>query len=142
MIYLANDHAGFELMNNIINYLKSNDIAYEHVGAFTYDSKDSYALYTLRANQKVAKDDNNLGIYVCGTGIGTSIMANRNKHIRAALCHNAEFANLARRHNNANVLALAGRYLTIDHAIPIINTFLNTNFDGGRHQERVDDLSK
>ena len=92
MIYLACDHAGFSLMQDIITYFKENNIAFENMGAFSYDAADNYALFTLRANQKVALTDSNFGIYICGTGLGTSIIANRNKKIRAALCHNTEFA--------------------------------------------------
>lgn len=137
MIYIANDHAGFDLAIKIVKYLESKNLEHEHVGATTYVKTDNYVEHTLRANKRIVEHENAVGIYLCGTGIGTSIAANRNKKIRAALCHSVEFAYLARFHNNANVLVLPGRYLTDDQAYEIIDTFLETPFEGGRHIERV-----
>lgn len=137
MIYLACDHAGYDLMQKIIAYLKKENIDFENIGALTYDAKDNYVYHTLKANKKVSLSQDNVGIYICGTGIGTSIAANRNKKIRAALCHNAQFARLARFHNNANVLVLPGRFMSIVTAKKVITTFLQTPFEGGRHIERV-----
>ena len=88
------------------------------------------------------ENPNNIGIYICGTGIGMSIAANRNPKIRAALCENVKFAHLARAHNNANVLVLSGRFMSKTKAISIIKEFITTNFEGGRHQKRVRKLSK
>lgn len=142
MIYLACDHAGYDLMQKIIAYLKKENIAFENIGALTYDAKDNYVYHTLKANKKVSLSQDNVGIYICGTGIGTSIAANRNKKIRAALCHNVEFARLARFHNNANVLVLPGRFMSIVTAKKVITTFLQTPFEGGRHIERVNLLEE
>ena len=88
------------------------------------------------------ENSNNVGIYLCGTGIGMSIAANRNQKIRAALCTTANFASLARRHNDANVLILPGRYVSRQKAISIIKVFLTTNFEGGRHAKRVKKLKE
>ncbi len=142
MIYIANDHAGFDLAIKIVEYLKNKNIKHEHVGALEYVKTDNYVEHTLRANKLVVENEGAMGIYLCGTGIGTSIAANRNKKIRAALCHSVEFAYLARFHNNANVLVLPGRYLTDEQAYEIIDKFLQTPFEGGRHIERVEMLGK
>lgn len=137
MIYLACDHAGYELMQKIIEHLKILNLPFENVGALTYEKTDNYVIYTIKANKKVMLNPDNRGIYICGTGIGTSICANRNKKIRAALCHSVEFAKLSRLHNNANVLVLPGRFMDEKTAFEIVDTFLNTQFEGGRHAERV-----
>ena len=88
------------------------------------------------------ENSNNVGIYICGTGIGMSIAANKNPKIRAALCSNTTYAALARKHNDANVLVLAGRFLNKQKAIRIIKVFLTTNFEGGRHTRRVKKLKE
>jgi len=90
--------------------------------------------------QEMKKYANNVGIYICGTGIGMCMAANRNPKIRAALCNSANLASLARRHNDANVLVLGGRFITKSKAIRIIKVFLTTNFEGGRHAKRIKKL--
>lgn len=142
MIYLANDHAGFALMEQVKQILVAEGYTFEQVGAITLEPSDSYVTYTRLANKKVVESETNFGIYSCGTGIGTSIAANRDKGIRAALCHSVEFASLARRHNNANVLVLPGRFMDETLAKQIVLTFLTTSFEGGRHQHRVEELAK
>ncbi len=142
MIYLASDHAGYELTQQVAKFLTKQNIPFELVGAKTYDAGDNYVTYTRLANQKVLNDQTSFGIYSCGTGIGTSIAANREKGIRAALCHNVEFAELARKHNNANVLVLPGRFMNPTMAKKVVTTFLNTAFEGGRHADRVNMLGK
>lgn len=142
MIYLASDHAGFELTQKVTKFLTKQNIPFELVGAKTFDASDSYVSYTKLANKEVLKDDANFGIYSCGTGIGTSIAANRQKGIRAALCHNVEFAELARKHNNANVLVLPGRFMSETTAKKVVLTFLNTAFEEGRHAERIKKLEE
>ena len=137
MIYLANDHAGFELIAYVKKVLDQMGLPYEHVGNKTLQAGDNYVTYTKKANEKVAKDDENIGIYSCGTGIGTSIAANRDVRIRAALCHSPEFAKLARKHNNANVLVLPGRFTKKTVAKKIVKTFLAYQFEAGRHTKRV-----
>lgn len=142
MIYLANDHAGYEMIAYVKTVLDRMGVTYVHVGNKKLESGDNYVTYTRRANALVAKDPENMGIYSCGTGIGTSIAANRDYKIRAALCPSAEFAKLARKHNNANVLVLPGRFMKKATAKKIVKTFLAYQFEAGRHQKRVNMLSK
>jgi len=137
---IGSDHAGFELKERIKEHLKQ--IGYEVVdeGTSSSDSVDypDFAAKTASESLKRAC----VGIVICGTGIGASIAANKVKGIRAALCHDGYTAIYARRHNNANVLALGGRVIGVDLAIQIVDLFLGTEFDGGRHQRRIDKISK
>ena len=139
MIILACDHAGYKLKEQIKDFFNRENITTIDVGTYSNDSVD-YPDYAKLGNQKVLESPNNIGIYVCGSGIGMSIAANRNTKIRAALCNSIKFAELARRHNNANVLVLSGKYTSKVKAISIIKTFLTTKFDGGRHLKRVKKL--
>lgn len=136
MIILASDHAGFLLKEDIKKFFKKENITTIDVGCYSMEPAD-YPDFAKSANQKVLENDNNIGIYICGTGIGMDICANRNPKIRAALCPNATYARLARQHNNANVLVLGGRFTRKRKAIKIIKEFLTTQFDGGRHQRRL-----
>ncbi len=141
MIILACDHAGYELKEEIKAFFNKQNITTIDVGTYSKERVD-YPDFAKAGNQKVLENANNIGIYICGTGIGMSIAANRNPKIRAALCNTPKFAELARAHNNANVLVLSGRFLNKTKAISIIKTFLTTNFEGGRHQKRVRKLNK
>lgn len=136
MIILASDHAGFLLKEDIKKFFKKENITTIDVGCYSMEPVD-YPDFAKSANQKVLENDNNIGIYICGTGIGMDICANRNPKIRAALCPNPTYARLARSHNNANVLVLGGRFTRKRKAIKIIKEFLTTQFDGGRHQKRI-----
>ena len=136
MIILASDHAGFLLKEDIKKFFKKENITTIDVGCYSMEPVD-YPDFAKSANQKVLENDNNIGIYICGTGIGMDICANRNPKIRAALCPNPTYARLARSHNNANVLVLGGRFTRKRKAIKIIKEFLTTQFDGGRHQKRL-----
>lgn len=139
MIILASDHAGFLLKEDIKKFFKKENITTIDVGCYSMEPVD-YPDFAKSANQKVLENDNNVGIYICGTGIGMDICANRNPKIRAALCPNPTYARLARSHNNANVLVLGGRFTRKRKAIKIIKEFLTTQFDGGRHQKRIKKL--
>ena len=139
MIILACDHAGYKLKEQIKDFFNRENITTIDVGTYSNDSVD-YPDYAKLGNQKVLDSPNNIGIYVWGSGICMSIAANRNTKIRAALCNSIKFAELARRHNNANVLVLSGKYTSKVKAISIIKTFLTTKFDGGRHLKRVKKL--
>ena len=139
MIILASDHAGFLLKEKIKKFFKKENITTIDVGCYSMEPVD-YPDFAKSANQKVLENDNNIGIYICGTGIGMDICANRNPKIRAALCPNPTYARLARSHNNANVLVLGGRFTRKRKAIKIIKEFLTTQFDGGRHQKRIKKL--
>ena len=141
MIILACDHAGYELKEGIKEFFNKENITTIDVGTYSKDSVD-YPDFAKAANEKVLQNSNNVGIYICGTGLGMCIAANRNPKIRAALCESTTFASYARRHNDANVLVLAGRYINKTKAIRIIKVFLTTNFEGGRHAKRIKKLKE
>jgi ribose 5-phosphate isomerase B len=138
-IAIASDHAGFRLKNIIKNHFKEHD--FNDVGTHTEDSCD-YPDYAQLAGEEVASGRADAGIVICGTGIGISISANKVKGIRAALCTHEFMAEMSRRHNNANVLALAARVTGDDLAIKIAEVWLKTDFDGGRHERRVEKIGK
>lgn len=144
MIYLANDHNGVEKMKYIASWLTKHGYEFKWVGATEYDKTDSYVTYIKQANELV-KAENNFGIYLCGTGVGASIAANRCKGIRAVLCNMPKTAYFGRFHNNANVLVLSGGYKGYPKMCnlklnKILKTFFTTQFEGDRHIERINDL--
>jgi ribose 5-phosphate isomerase B len=139
-LVIAADHAGFELKEEIRGYLQVQKYAVEDCGVFS-GAASNWAEYGARAAAKVAGDpENTVGIMICGSGIGMSIVANKFRNVRAALCHNEYAARMARSHNNANVLALGARVVDKEKALQIVAIFLNTGFEGGRHQVRLDYL--
>jgi len=133
-ILLAADHAGYALKSTLIERFQATYQPYTDLGTYTSDSVD-YPDFAQRLVN--AMTDDTVGILICGTGIGMSIAANRFPGIRAAVAVTPEMARLARLHNNANVLALGGRLIDAETAIGIVNTFLATNFEGGRHDRRL-----
>ena len=137
MIVLASDHAGYLLKEEIKKFFNKENIIAIDVGCYSREQLDDYPDFAKAGNQKVLEDPRNVGIYICGTGIGMSIVANRNPKIRAALCYGEQFASLARRHNDANVLCLPGRFMSKRKAIKIVKVFLTTDFEGGRHARRI-----
>lgn len=138
-IYLAADHGGFELKDQIRDWLVQDNYDVVDLGTNSEDSVD-YPEYGHKAGEAVVSDEGSLGIIVCGTGIGISIAANKIKGVRAALCHCAEYAKLTKEHNNANILALGGRFVDFETAKNIVTTFLSTPFEGGRHERRVNKI--
>ena len=136
MIALGCDHGGFELKQEIMRHLESKGLEYKDVGTFSTDSCD-YPTYGELAARAVADGECRRGIIVCGTGIGISIAANKVKGIRAALCGDCFSAEMTRRHNDANILALGARVVGPGLALKIVDTFLETPFDGDRHTHRV-----
>lgn len=137
MIALGCDHGGFELMKEIIEFLDANGYAYKNFGTFTSDSVD-YPVYAKAVAKSILSGECNLGIIVCGTGIGISIAANKFPGIRAALCTNSFMARATREHNDANILALGGRVVGTELAMDIVKTFLTTPFsDDERHSRRI-----
>ena len=138
-IAIGSDHAGFELKKRIIEYFDHNKIDYTDYG--TYDAEHAdYPDFGVLVGKKISAGEHEKGIIICGTGIGISISANKVKGVRAALCTSDYMAEMARRHNNANILALGGRTTTIDLALRMIRIFLETKFEGGRHATRVDKI--
>jgi len=140
-IALGADHAGYVLKEAIKEFLSQKNIEYKDFGTFKLDSCD-YPEFSYKVSTAVAQNEADLGILVCGTGIGMCITANKIKGIRAALVYNEETAKLSRLHNNANVLCLGGRMLKEDEAVRIVDIWLNTSFEGGRHENRLNLITK
>ena len=141
MIAIGSDHGGYALKKEIMKHLDEKGIVYKDFGTYTEDSCD-YPVYGEMVGKAVVSDECESGIIICGTGIGISIAANKIHGVRAALCHDCYSAEFTRRHNNANVLALGGRVIGGGHALKIVDIFLNTDFEGGRHARRVDLITK
>jgi ribose 5-phosphate isomerase B len=135
-IIVASDHAGFKLKEFVKRELGDRSIPVEDVGVFSEERSD-YPIFIARAASKVSSGAFRRGIVLCGSGIGASIVANRFKNVRAALCVTPEMAKLSRRHNDSNVLALGERITPPEVAAKILSVWLDTPFDGGRHETRV-----
>lgn len=136
-IAIASDHGGFEMKEAIKQHYKEFDML--DLGTNTPDSVD-YPDFAKKMVQTLFAKKADLGILICGTGIGISIAANRYKGIRAALIYNSEVAKLAKQHNNANVLVFGGRTMDVDDVINSIDTFIQSEYEGGRHQRRLDKI--
>ena len=136
IIALGADHAGYLLKEKIKKYLTAKKLQYKDYGTFKLDSCD-YPEFGYKVSQAVATQEANVGILFCGTGIGMCITANKIKGIRAALANDVESAQLSRLHNDANILCLSGRNLEENTAMQIVETWLNTSFEGGRHEGRL-----
>ena len=136
MIYVGSDHGGFELKEHVTEYLKEKGLKFEDCGTFTADSCDYPDIAENVAN-KVVSDKGSFGILVCGTGIGISIAANKVKGIRAACCSDTFSARYTRKHNDANILCFGGRVIGPGMAEELIDAFLESDFEGGRHSKRV-----
>lgn len=141
-IYLASDHAGFELKDFLLSELKKLKISAVDLGCDSASASVDYPDYANKLCQKIRKNSADFGILICGSGIGISIAANRHKNIRAALCHSAKAAKLSRAHNDANVLCLGARMIKNKLALLVVKAFLTAEFEGGRHECRVAKLSK
>lgn len=137
IIGLGCDHGGYELKEKIKAHLGEKGIEVKDFGCDNTNSVD-YPEYGKLVGNKVASKEVDLGIVICGTGIGISIAANKVKGVRGALCTNTTMAKLTREHNNANVLALGARIIGDVLALEIVDTFLESEFEGGRHQRRID----
>ena len=135
-VFLASDHAGFVLKQKISKFLISKGINILDLGTKNSSSVDYPDFAHLLAKKMKAKN-NDIGILVCGSGIGMSMAANRHKNIRAALCHNIKSAKLSRMHNNANVITIGSRLTKKELALKCVKVFLKTPFDGGRHLRRI-----
>lgn len=147
-IFIASDHAGFELKNQVVQFLKKQNLNISDLGTYNLDSVD-FPDYANRVCEKL-KEANTLhtpritsyGILICGSGQGVAMRANKYSHIRAALVYNDEIAKLSREHNDANIICLGARFCTIENAEKWINIFINTAFSEGRHRQRVDKTSQ
>lgn len=140
MIALGNDHTGYELKQAIIQYLEEKNIEYKDFGCGKQTSSD-YPEFAKAVGKAIQTKECELGILICGTGIGISIAANKMEGIRAALCHDCFSAEATRQHNNANILALGARIVGVGHALKIVDTFLNTDFSNDeRHIRRINML--
>jgi ribose 5-phosphate isomerase B len=139
-IVIGSDHAGYELKEFVKNYLVEKGVEVEDKGAYSLESVD-YPDFAKKVSEAVL-EENILGILICGTGIGVSIAANRHPGVRAALCQTEFGARMARAHNNANVLCMGARVVGIGLAESIVNAFLSTEFEGGRHARRVDKIER
>ena len=135
-ILIASDHAGFQLKEDLKEYFK-NDLEFIDFGPDSSDSVD-YPDYAHKLSQNISDNENSFGLLICGSGIGMSMVANRYKDVRAALCINEKMAKLSREHNNANVLVLGSRLISCQEAIKCFNMFFKSNFEGNRHQARLD----
>jgi len=138
-ISIGSDHGGFELKEFIKKYLIEKGYEIEDEGCFSRESVD-YPDYGKKVAKKVSVGEVPIGILSCKSGIGMSIVANRFKNVRAALCNNEESAYMSRAHNNANILVLGAQYITFDQASKILATWLSTEFEGGRHLRRITEI--
>ena len=138
-IAIASDHGGYALKEQVKQHLLERGVEVEDLGTHSEDSVD-YPVYGKLCGQTVASGKADLGVVVCGTGIGISIAANKVKGIRCGLCTSVEMAHLTKQHNNANILALGGRTTKPELAMAIVDEWLDTEFEGGRHQRRIDEI--
>ena len=138
-IAFGGDHAGFEYKERLIEYVKGEGYEAIDFGTHSTESTD-YPDYVHPLAKAVEKGEADLGVLICGSGNGVCMTANKHQNIRAALCWNPELGALARQHNNANVLCLPSRFIDMDTARKILDLFLQAEFEGGRHQTRVDKI--
>jgi len=142
MIAIGSDHGGFALKQEIIAYLKENNIAFKDFGSYNTDSVD-YPEYGQAVGHAVVNGECEKGILICGTGIGISIAANKIPGVRCAVCHDVFSAEATRLHNDANIIAMGGRVIGPGHAIKVVETFLNTPFSNDeRHIRRISKIEQ
>jgi ribose 5-phosphate isomerase B len=139
-IYVANDHAGVELKLAVAKHLEANGYIVINLGTDTLDSVD-YPDFAHPLAKAIDEGKAQFGILICGSANGVCITANKHQNVRAALCWKNDIASLARQHNDANVLGLPARFITIEEGIEMVDTFLDTAFEGGRHEGRVDKIA-
>jgi ribose 5-phosphate isomerase B len=139
-LIIGSDHAGFNLKQNIIKHLINKGHEVKDVGCFSEESVD-YPDFAHPVGLGVETHEYDLGIVICGSGNGINMAVNKHQGIRSALCWDVEIASLAKQHNDANVLALPARFISEEKAVEIVNTFILTSFEGGRHQNRVNKIS-
>ena len=135
-IFISSDHAGFNLKEQIKKKF-SNKFVFEDLGTNNSKTSVNYPDYAHRLSKRVSNNSKNIGILVCGSGMGMSMAANKHKKIRAAVCYSVKNAKLSRLHNNANIITLGSRLTNKDTAFKCIDIFVKTKFEGGRHKKRV-----
>lgn len=140
MIAIGSDHGGFALKEAVKKHLEAKGIEVKDFGCYSTDSVD-YAIHAAKVAHCVADGEAEYGVLVCSTGIGISMAANKVKGIRAALCCDTHAAEMTRRHNNANILCMGGLVISEEMGLNIVDTFLSFEFEGGRHQRRVDQIA-
>jgi len=140
-IAIASDHGGYELKKNLIAFLTNSNLIINDFGPTNPDSVD-YPDYGVKVVKAILENKVDRGIVICGTGIGMSIVVNRFPGIRGTLCSDLNTAKLCREHNDSNILILGGRVIAKDLALKIVGIWLNTEFEGGRHQRRIDKINK
>ena len=139
-VAIGGDHAGFDYKASITEMLKSQGIEVEDFGPFSAQSCD-YPDFVHPVAESVEDDNSDFGVIICGSANGVAMTANKHQSIRAAIAWETEIAKLAREHNDANIVAIPARFIDLDKAKLIVDTFLETSFEGGRHQNRVDKIS-
>jgi len=135
-LFISSDHAGYKLKELIKTNLEKRNIQYTDLGPYN-TSRVDYPDFAHKVAKKVKLNNQNIGILICGSGMGMNIVANRHKNIRAAQCYNLKSTKLSRLHNDANIITLGSRLLTNKIALSCVNIFLNTKFEGGRHKKRL-----
>ena len=139
-IAIGGDHAGFQYKERIIKHLQNEGHEVVDFGPKSDDSVD-YPDHVHPLSASIASEDLELGILICGSGNGVAMTANKHENVRAALCWNTELAKLARQHNNANIICLPARFIAYEFAESLVDTFINTAFEGGRHAQRVNKIN-
>ena len=137
MIILSCDHAGFDYMQKLIDYFEKHKIEFKYMGPKEYNAEDDYPDFIAPATKEVLKNEENCGIFICGSGAGANMVANRFKGIRAICASDPVEAFFARKDEDANVLTIGSRFVSFRKAIKIIRTFMTTEFEGGRHSRRI-----
>ena len=138
-IAIGNDHAGTDYKNEIVKVLKKQQITVYNHGTNKNESVD-YADHIHPVAEQVEKKEVDKGIIICGSGNGANMTANKHQQIRSALCWNKEIAELARTHNDANILSIPSRFVTLNDAIEMVEVFIKTDFEGGRHEKRINKI--
>jgi len=141
IIAIGCDHAGYKLKEYLLKYLSDKKIVVKDFGTYSEERAD-YPDFAHAVSVAIEKKECDLGILICGSGNGINITANKHQGIRAALCWNEEVAALARQHNDANIISLPARFMNEETAVKCVEAFLNTQFEGGRHADRVNKISK
>jgi len=139
-VAIVSDHAGYYLKEILIKYLITQNIELKDLGSYSYEATDDYPEFGHLLARAVSDGEFDLGISICGTGNGINMTVNKHQGVRSALCWNEEISRLARAHNNANICSLPARFINESEAILIVKTFLETEFDGGRHKRRIDKI--